>query len=163
MLMLGPVVFQGFEVPERIAFGGRHRLAIHRLPGGARTVDAMGADDSDISWSGMMAGPEAGPRTRALDGMRRGGQAWPLTWDGWRFQVVVSAFLVRSEGPFWAPYRIRCTVLPEADAPDAPLPPGTLDLGVAAALDAAGTGDGSLPGALAAAERLAQLALARTA
>ena len=163
MLTLGPVVFQGFEVPERIAFGGRHRLAIHRLPGGARTVDAMGGDDSDVSWSGTLAGPETGPRTRVLDGMRRGGQAWLLAWDGWRFLAVVSAFQVWSEGPFWAPYRIRCTVLPEDEAPDVPLPAGTLDPGVAAALDAAGTGDGSLAGALAAAGLLAQLARARAA
>lgn len=163
MLALGAVVFQGFEVPERIAFGGRQRLAVHRLPGGARVVDAMGADDGDVSWSGILAGPEAGPRIRVLDGMRRGGQPWPLLWDGWRLQVVVASFLVQPEGPAWAPYRIRCTVLPEAGAPEAPLPGGTLDPAVAAALDAAGVGDGSLAGALAASGLLAQLAQRRAA
>lgn len=161
MLILGPVVFQGFEVPERIAFGGRHRLAIHRLPGGARIVDATGADDDDIAWSGTLSGPEAAPRLRVLDGMRRGGLPWPLAWEGWRFQVVVSRLRIEGEGPFWTPYRIRCTVLPDADPVDPLLPAGLLDLAVAAALDRAGTGDGGLASTVAAAETLAQLAQAR--
>ena len=163
MLILGPVVFGGFEIPERIAFGGRHRLAVHRLPGGARVVDATGADDDDIAWSGTLAGPEAAPRLRVLDGMRRGGLAWPLLWEGWRFLVVVSRLRVEAEGPFWAPYRIRCTVLPDEEPADPLLPAGLLDPAAAAALDAAGTGDGGLASALAAAGTMARLAQARVA
>lgn len=168
MVILGPVVFAGFEVPEHIAVGGRQALAVHRLPGGARVVDAMGADDAAIEWGGVMAGVEAAARVRLLDGLRRGGQAWPLAWDGWRFSVVVQQFAARTGGPFWAPYRIRCAVLTDDDGPDSALLPGVLnsgglDMGADAALAAAGTGlAGPDFGAIAAAAGLvAQLARQR--
>lgn len=51
-LVLGPVVFQAFEVPERIRFGGKQRVAVHELFGGGRVVDAVGAEEGPIEWSG---------------------------------------------------------------------------------------------------------------
>lgn len=160
MLVLGPVAFAAFEVPERISFGGRQRVAVHRLLGGGRVVDAMGADEDEVAWSGAVSGPDAGARLRVLDGMRRGGRAWPLLWDGWRWQVVVTRLQVGAENPCWAPYRIRCTVLPEPGAADDALPLGVLDGGAVAALDAAGPGEG-LADVLAAAGSMARLAFAR--
>lgn len=49
VLLLGPVVFQEFEIPPCINFGGRQRLAMHRMPDGARIVDALGRDDAQIA------------------------------------------------------------------------------------------------------------------
>ena len=39
-LLLGPVLFQDFELPERISWGGKQRLTVHRLPGGTRVTVA---------------------------------------------------------------------------------------------------------------------------
>lgn len=114
-VILGPVTFLGFEVPERITLGGRQRLAVHRLPGGARVVDAMGPDDRDLAWSGVVSGPRAGERVRQLDRLRRAGEALPLSWDGWRFTVVIAEFEAESAHPAWVPYRMSCTVLTEGD------------------------------------------------
>jgi hypothetical protein len=80
-LLFGPVLFQDFELPASITWGGAHSLAIHRLPGGARIIDAMGRDDADITWSGIFSGEDASFRARALDLMRAEGSVWPLTWD----------------------------------------------------------------------------------
>jgi hypothetical protein len=55
VLVLGPVAFSDFEDPERIRFGGAQRLAVHKLPGGARVIDALGPDDTEIGWSGIFA------------------------------------------------------------------------------------------------------------
>ncbi len=123
MLTLGPIVFGSFEVPQSITLGGRQRLAVHQLPGGGRVVDAMGADDAELAWSGILSGPEASGRARALDRLRRGGLAWPLAWDGWRFTAIVSRFEADSSDPFWMPYRLSACVLAEGDiaAPE-PLP-----------------------------------------
>jgi hypothetical protein len=42
-LLIGPVLLEAFELPARVAWGGRQRLAVHRLPGGRRVIDALAA------------------------------------------------------------------------------------------------------------------------
>jgi len=116
-LLLGPVLFQHFELPERIAWGGAQRLAVHRLPGGVRVIDAMGRDDRDIAWSGVFSAGDAGLRARAIDLMRAQGWAWPLLWDAFFYSVVISRFDADYSRSNWIPYRITCTVLrDEAEA-----------------------------------------------
>jgi len=171
--VLGPVAFLGFEVPERITLGGKQRLAVHRLPGGARIVDAMGPDDRELAWSGVVSGPAAAERVRQLDRLRRAGLALPLGWDGWRFTVVISDFEADSAHPWWVPYRISCTVLSEGDLAVAELLPLAATLVEAAALGAGpgidermaaagvGLGSGALSDVAAAAGLLARLATAR--
>jgi len=110
-LLLGPVLFQSFELPERISWGGGQRLAVHKLPGGGRVIDAMGRDDAPIAWSGVFAGEDAAMRARLLDLMRAEGGVWPLSWDSFLYSVVISAFTVSYERAGWLPYRIVCTVL----------------------------------------------------
>jgi hypothetical protein len=110
-LLLGPVFFLDFEVPERIAFGGGQRLAIHRLPGGGRVIDAMGRDDADLVWSGIFTGPEAADRARLLDALRVQGAVLPLTWDAFFYSVVIARFDAEYAHPNWVPYKITCTVL----------------------------------------------------
>jgi hypothetical protein len=110
-LLLGPVLFRDFEVPERIVWGGTQRLAVHCFPGGRRVIDAMGRDDAPIGWTGIFSGGDAAARARLLDLMRADGGAWPLTWGGFLYSVVVSAFVAEYERANWIPYRIVCTVL----------------------------------------------------
>lgn len=110
-LILGPVALYGFEVPETITIGGAQRLAIHRLPGGARVIDALGPDDADIAWSGIASGPEAVARIRTLDTLRRAGLPLPLAWDANAYTVVISNFEADTVNPHWIPYRISCAVL----------------------------------------------------
>ena len=76
-LTLGPVAFAGFEIPSSITLGGRQRLAIHKLPGGLRIIDALGPDPADLAWSGIFTGPDAADRARLLDAMRVGGLHLP--------------------------------------------------------------------------------------
>jgi hypothetical protein len=116
-LLLGPVLFQDFELPERITWGGAQRLAVHRLPGGVRVIDAMGRDDAEITWSGIFNGGGAGVRARAIDLMRADGSVWPLVWDAFFYAVVVARFEADYTRENWIPYRIACTVLrDEAEA-----------------------------------------------
>ena len=146
--VLGPVAFTGFEVPERITLGGKQRLAVHTLPGGARVVDAMGPDDGELAWSGTFSGADAAERVRQLDRLRRAGLALPLAWDGWRFAVIISEFEADCANPFWVPYRISCTVLSEGDVAAAELLPVAATLAAAAALGwMSGGGDGQIAAA----------------
>lgn len=110
-LLLGPIVFQSFEVPSGVNFGGRQRLAVHHLPGGCRVIDALGRDDAQISFSGIFTGSDATLRARSLDELRVAGTALPLTWDVLFYTVLISDFRADYRNGWWIPYRIVCTVL----------------------------------------------------
>jgi len=116
-LLLGPVLFQDFELPERISWGGAQLLAVHRLPGGDRVIDALGRDDKEITWSGVFSGTGASARARLLDLMRAQGAVLPLTWEAFFYSVVIARFDADYSRSTWIPYRITCTVLrDEAEA-----------------------------------------------
>ncbi len=115
-LFLGPIAFQDFEIPARIVFGGRQRLAIHQMPGGGRVIDAMGRDDSPLAWTGTFSGSDAAARALQIDLMRAQGVAWPLAWDVFSYLVVVSEFAASYERGNWIPYRIVCSVLADETA-----------------------------------------------
>ena len=110
-LTLGPVAFAGFELPSSITIGGRQRLAIHRLPGGLRIIDALGPDPADLAWSGIFTGPDAAIRARALDTLRDTGAALPLAWDAFLYTVIIEDFEADYRSPWWIPYRLSCVVL----------------------------------------------------
>lgn len=110
-LTLGPVLFSGFEIPPFLSFGGAQRLAVHRLPGGARVIDAMGRDDATITWSGIFTGAAASERALLLDTLRGAGLTLPLSWDVFFYSVVISEFTAEYQAGWWIPYRIACTVV----------------------------------------------------
>jgi len=116
-LLLGPVLFQDFELPERISWGGKQRLTVHRLPGGTRVIDALGRDDKEITWSGVFSGSGGSDRARLIDLLRAGGSVLSLTWEAFFYSVVIAGFDADYSRSNWIPYRITCTVLrDEAEA-----------------------------------------------
>ncbi|QEL14791.1 hypothetical protein [Limnoglobus roseus] len=117
ILTLGGIIFQDFEVPDSIRIGGDQMLVVHKLPGGARTIDAMGADDADIPWSGRFRGAQAEARARILEGYRTSGQPFLLKWSTYRYQVIVQSFKAEYQQPFEIPYTINCTVVSDESAP----------------------------------------------
>ena len=106
-LLLGPIVFQDFEIPSGINFGGRQRLALHRLPGGFRVIDALGRDDAQISFAGIFTGSDATLRARSLDELRVAGIALPLTWDVLFYTVLISDFHADYRNGWWIPVSHR--------------------------------------------------------
>lgn len=117
ILTLGGILFSDFEVPEKISFGGEHQFVVHKLPGGARVIDAMGRDDADISWAGRFRGNAAEFRARSLDFMRISGQPVELVWSTFRYQVLVRSFEADFQQPFEIPYRITCMVVTDETSP----------------------------------------------
>lgn len=59
VLLLGGLTFDEFSTPSRIGYGGRQALQVHKLPGGSRTVDLLGPDETNISFSGTFWGTGA--------------------------------------------------------------------------------------------------------
>jgi len=142
-LLIGPVLLEAFELPSRVLWGGRQRLAVHRLPGGRRVIDALGRDDADIAWTGVFTGRDAVLRARAIDLMRAGGRIWPLSWGSFFYSVVVARFEASYERENWIPYRIACTVLRDEAAAVAE---AGLSLAEGVLADVAALSDGGFPG-----------------
>ncbi len=115
-LLLGPITFQDFELPERIGWGGCQRLAVHDMPGGTRVVDVLGRADGPIVWRGTFSGPDAPTRARMLDLMRADATVWPLVWDEFFYSVIIGAFHADYARPNWVPYTISCTVVRDETA-----------------------------------------------
>jgi len=139
VLVLGPVAFADFEIPEHIRFGGAQRVAVHKLPGGMRVIDALGPDDTEIAWSGIFGGPDATERALLLDLLRVQGAVLPLTWDVFFYSVVIAGFQAEYRKGWWIPYRLTCTVLrneaePGVAATTSVAEQATSDLGAAASL-----------------------------
>ncbi|MGH7211420.1 MAG: hypothetical protein ACREF1_08165, partial [Acetobacteraceae bacterium] len=91
-LLLGPVAFQGFEVPACINIGGAQRVAVHRLIGGARVIDSLGRDDSELRFEGVFSGRDATLRARTLDQLRAAGAPLPVTWDVFYYTAILTRF-----------------------------------------------------------------------
>ena len=111
VLLLGPIGFKDFEIPANIGFGGEQRLAVHKLLGGARVIDALGRDDTEITFNGIFSGSDATLRARGLDVLRAQGLPLPLTWDVFFYMVVIRSFEADYRSGWWIPYRIACTVV----------------------------------------------------
>lgn len=110
-VILGGIVFQDFEVPARINFGGEQRLARHELIGGGRVIDTLGPREDDIRWEGRFRALGAVQRAQALDAMRASGAQVPLIWGGLYRTVVVEHFDANFEKLYEIPYRIACCVV----------------------------------------------------
>lgn len=125
---LGGFVFQDFEVPEVIRWGGKQALTVHKLIGGTRVIDAMGRDDADISWSGILLSADASDRADELDQLRIGGEIQELIFAGRDYLVIVRDFQADQRKINHVPYRIACTVLQDQSAPVSPPDEDSLDV-----------------------------------
>lgn len=122
-LTLGTVIFQNFEIPTKINFGGMQALAVHQLVGGARIIDSMGRIDDDISWSGIFFESTATERAQFLDKMRSSGNTFPLSFGQFNFNVIISDFKCSFERTYQIPYSITCKVIQNLTLPISTLLP----------------------------------------
>ena len=114
---IGGITLAGFEVPSKMPFGGAQRVVVHKMPGGGRVVDALGPDDRDISWSGILRSGDGGglpamTRSGQLDALRQAGRKVTLSWGGTSRLVVVSSFTADyGDQGYLIPYSITCVVV----------------------------------------------------
>jgi len=111
VLSLGGIVFQNFSPPERMPWGGRQAMAVHKLLGGQRVIDTMGPDDRDIIWHGFFFENDALQIVQSLDALRVAGQALPLSWGAESAIFVISEFNPDMRRfPVYIEYSITCVV-----------------------------------------------------
>lgn len=153
-LYLGDFLFEAFEIPESIAFGGSHRMVTHQLVGGARVVDSLGRDDADLQWSGMFLGNAALDRATYVDSLRIAGQSLPLLWSTFNYTVVIKEFRCNFERFYKLPYSIVLQVVQDNTKPNTTYFPAGFDSAISGdntAADAlvSSIGDSALSGLMA--------------
>lgn len=134
-VLLDDFVFNMWEVPEKVNWGGDHRMMVHKFVGGTRWIDMMGPDDADISWSARFLSPDAASRADELDQMRREGKQRELVFAGRYYKVVISKFSANQEMLSHVPYSITLTPVSDnsavAGAAVTPMSSVTDDVGLA--------------------------------
>lgn len=116
-LILGPIVFAYFEIPERINFGGTQKLVVHTLPGGERIIDIMGRVEDPPGWSGIFLGIGAMDRAKQLDVLRAAGNVQQLSWGSLSYSVIIQSFQPEYKFAYHIPYKIVCEVLRDNATP----------------------------------------------
>jgi hypothetical protein len=143
ILTLGDFAFSRYEIPEHLNFGGEQMLAVQKLVGGTRVVDAMGRDDAPIEWSGLFFGQNALERAQYLDGLRVAGKPLSLRWGDFDYTVVIQRFHGNYQRFYQVPYTISCLVVQDNALPVTNiLSPGIDDLITQDATDATTLADG---------------------
>lgn len=117
-IQIGTINLQNFEVPPSVRFGGRHRVMVHTLAGGTRVLERLGPDDGDIQFRGTFSGRHAEERMRAVNNLRLTGEVVWLTWESFRYQVVVKTFLAEYFSPWWISYQLSCVIAFQNGAAD---------------------------------------------
>ena len=138
-ITLGSIVFQDFEIPQEMPFGGAHMLVVKKLVGGDRVIDAMGRDDAEKAWSGRFRGSAA--EARGADARSAQDRRATTASD-----LVVAALPGRdrqvrgavSGSRMEIPYSISCTVIQDLSAPILPMAP-TADASIFGDINGAGT------------------------
>ncbi len=117
IINLGGFEFRDLEIPSEINFGGDHKLVVHELVGGQRIVDAMGRNDTNISWEGLITGSDAIDRALQLEGFRTSGQTVTLSWFNLTYEVVVETFIAKTQKYYQVSYNIACKTVQSGNSP----------------------------------------------
>ena len=111
-LVLGGIAFDDWSTPEKMPFGGKQAMAVHKLPGGSRVVDTLGPDEADIQFIGTMYANDAYGVADALDALRISGAQVPLMFAGRFYLVIVAEALVDIRRyPQLMNYHVSCLVV----------------------------------------------------
>ena len=114
-LILGPFEFTDFAVPTNMPMGVDQQVAVHKNPGGARTIDTLGPDDHERTWSGILWGDNAASQMATLYALTRAGDPLPLNWGGEARTCVITKFDPKVERWTCIPYSITVTLDDDGD------------------------------------------------
>lgn len=111
-VLLGNIQFVNNEVPDVMKSGSKQMLAIHRVMGGSRVIDAIGPDFPPISWSGLFfGGTSAMVRARACDSLCQSGAEVNLYFGSNAYVVIVEDFSYSYKHEWEVRYTISCQVV----------------------------------------------------
>jgi hypothetical protein len=117
LVKLGNIVFDDFEIPESLQFGGEQIGSVHQLIGGKRVVDLMGNSVSNISWSGYFLGIDAIQRARYVHQVMNQAQQQVFTYYDFRYNVYIKSFVCNLQASYKIPFSIELGVIEDLTSP----------------------------------------------
>lgn len=127
-VLLDDFEFTHAEIPEYIPLAINQQISVKKFIGGYRSIDVMGKDDQDISWSGILSGSNALPRAEYLRYLTSLGNPLLLSFFDMQFSVLISKFSLQIERYYRIPYEISFVIIEDLSNPVATaLPAGFLD------------------------------------
>ena len=116
-LVLGSVTFQSTEIPEQLGqVGGTQMLAVHQFPGGAKTVQALGAFPLPITWEGWLIGATALTRSSQIDRIRATGNQVTLSFGANSWSGYVREFASDIRHQYMVRYKVTFEVVKDNSA-----------------------------------------------
>jgi hypothetical protein len=110
ILTLGNVQFLDEEHPDEIEFELEQSMAVHQLIGGSRTIQPLGPNPKDVTWTGHLWADNVKPRLADLKAMEVAALPVQLTYLDQSYMVVVKSFRPKYFHQFYASYTITVTV-----------------------------------------------------
>jgi len=107
VLSLGGVQFAVIEQPESLPLGGEQATSVIKFPGGNVNVQALGAFEDTITFTGTFWYEGALSRALALDKFRIDGNEVLLKWSSIARYVVITKFTPTIYTPEWVGYSIE--------------------------------------------------------
>lgn len=104
-LSIGGVTLFGVEIPETLTpLGTEQTHAVHKFPGGIKTIRNLGAFPLPFHWSGIMSGPTAMDRKVVLERMTATGQLVTFIYERFALEGVLVKFEAHPRHQFYVPY-----------------------------------------------------------
>ncbi len=107
------VTFDDLEHPQNLDVKATQVTAIHKQPGGTRTLQPLGMQPDPILFHGMLFTATAVPRAMKLRNILRAGKAVPLSWGPLQWTVVMTRCDINFFHQFQAEYTIEVFVIEE--------------------------------------------------
>jgi hypothetical protein len=124
LINLGGLDFVDFSIPEVVRSAGPYRFEVHKQPGGARQIDAMGDDPDPYEWEGLWLQTDAIDQMQMLQAMKTAGDPVVLTYGGifgdeFLDNVVIESVTFDYHAPLMIAYKIKCIPITNGDNADA--------------------------------------------
>jgi hypothetical protein len=117
IIRLGELIFNASEVPQRVNSGGSQMLVKQQLIGGVRVIDALGKNDDDIVFSGLITGIIDQERSKYLDYLRTSGIQVNFTYSSFNYSAVMRDYKPDLRMGYKNYYTITLTIIEDLNAP----------------------------------------------
>ena len=110
-LSIGSVTFANIEHPEELPISFKQTTVKHELIGGGKVIQTFGTQPQDISWTGNLFDSSVADRVRELSRLLADGRSVSLSYNEYRFDVIVTDFKATFYHEYWAKYEMTTEVI----------------------------------------------------
>jgi hypothetical protein len=126
-LTIGTVAFLDEEHPSELDFTQPEALSIQQNIGGSRTIQDLGPNPKDVTWSGQLFDQNMKPRFAALNAMRAAAVPVSLTYLDQAFLVVVRSITKKYAHRWRGGYEITVSILQDLTSNSSTATPPSTD------------------------------------